>query len=145
MSDEDHLEEYTEFLEGLRLRYFSPREITNYARSKRGEATNSLPPRDLWDNLPPTLWILDQLRDYIKKPIRLTSIFRNEKYNRECGGSRASYHKQNMAVDFQVDGMSPHAAFNQLIRMRKAGCFTGGCGAYSTFCHVDTRGSNATW
>ncbi len=147
MSDEPDLEEYTQFLKGLRLRYFSPSEITNYAKSTRNGVRNALPPEDLWDNLPPTLWVLDAFRHYIQKPVRLTSIYRSPSYNKSIGSGAAtrSQHLRNCAVDFQVEGMSPHAAFNQLIRMRKAGCFVGGCGTYSTFTHVDTRGVNATW
>ena len=52
---------------------------------------------------------------------------------------------QNCAIDFQVDGMTPNAAFNQLLKMRKAGAFIGGLGQYPTFTHVDTRDKIATW
>tara|TARA_R110002020_G_scaffold85618_1_gene211185 strand:+ start:1511 stop:1945 length:435 start_codon:yes stop_codon:yes gene_type:complete len=144
MSEVD-VEAYEAFLAGLRLRYFTPREITRYAEAARGDVKNGLPAEDLWENIVPTLWTLDQLRHYIKRPIRLTSLYRNEKYNKVCGGSRNSFHKQNIAIDFQVDGMSPNAAFNQLLRMRKTGCFVGGLGQYPTFTHVDTRGTIATW
>ena len=139
------VEKYEAFLGALRLRYFSPREITRYADSVRNGVKNDLPPEDLWENLVPTLWTLDQLRHYTKRPIRLTSSFRSENYNRQTGGARNSTHKQNLAIDFQMDGMSPNAAFNALLRMRKAGCFVGGLGQYPTFTHVDTRGNIATW
>jgi uncharacterized protein YcbK (DUF882 family) len=144
MSEVD-VEQYERFLAGLRLRYFSPREITRYADAVRGGVKNALPAEDLWENLVPTLWTLDQLRHYTKRPIRLTSSFRSKEYNKVCGGARNSYHKQNLAIDFQMDGMSPNAAFNALLRMRKAGCFVGGIGQYATFTHVDTRNSIATW
>lgn len=147
MSEEPDLEAYTAYLKGLRLRYFHPEEITSYATRERGGVTNSLPPEQLWDNLPPTLWILDAFRHFIKKPVTLTSIYRSPSYNKAIGSGAAtkSQHMRNCAVDFQVKGMSPHAAFLQLKRMRDGNAFLGGLGAYSTFCHVDTRGSNATW
>ena len=136
---------YEKFLGALRLRYFSPREITRYAESVRNGVKNELPAEDLWENLVPTLWVLDQLRHYTKRPIRLISSFRSKEYNKIVGGTRNSTHKVNQAIDFQMDGMSPNAAFNALLRMRKAGCFVGGIGQYSTFTHVDTRDSIATW
>ena len=148
MSDSDLREEYETWLAGLQLRFFRPREITHYASASRNGVKNSLPSRELWENLPPVLWVLDQLRQSIDLPIRLTSIYRSPEYNHKgVKGSPRSFHMRNCAVDFQIDGMSPQQAFNRLNKMRHAGCFTGGLGAYSTFCHIDAglRGRNATW
>lgn len=142
------VENYEDFLSGLQLRWFSPREVTNYANSTRSGVSNSLPEDpQLWENLVPTLWVLDQLRESINLPIRLTSIYRSPAYNKSVGGSSGSFHKKNAAIDFQVDGMTPPQSFNALNKMRNAGCFTGGLGLYSTFVHLDTglRGRNATW
>ena len=141
-------EEYEAFIGALQLRHFSPREVTNYANASRNGVKNSLPTKELWGNLPPVLWVLDQLRESIELPIRLTSIYRSPHYNAKgVGGAPNSFHKKNCAIDFQVDGMSPNQVFNRLNKMRHAGCFTGGLGAYSTFCHIDAgvRGRNATW
>lgn len=140
--------EYEAFLDGLQLRWFSPREVMNYANSTRSGVRNSLPEDpQLWENLVPTLWVVDQLRESIELPIRLTSIYRSPAYNKAVGSSSGSFHRKNSAIDFQVDGMSPTQSFNRLNKMRNAGCFTGGLGLYSTFVHVDTgiRGRNATW
>ena len=137
---------YTKFLKGLRLRYFQPEEITSYADAVRNGEKNSLPPEEMWDALVPTINTLDALRHYIKKPITLTSIYRSPSYNRKgVNGAKHSYHMKNCAIDFQVKGMSPQGVFLQLRNLRQAGAFLGGISAYSTFCHVDTRGSNATW
>ena len=141
-------EEYEAWLGALQLRHFSPREVTNYANASRNGVKNSLPTKELWGNLPPVLWVLDQLRESIELPIRLTSIYRSPHYNAKgVTGAPNSFHKKNCAIDFQVDGMSPNQVFNRLNKMRHAGCFTGGLGAYSTFCHIDAgvRGRNATW
>ena len=146
MSEEAESEAYRNFLRGLRLRYFSPQEVIRYGSAVRNGEQNSLPPEELWDNLVPCLNLMDTLRHYIKRPIRLTSIYRSPDFNRKgVGGSRRSYHMQNCAIDFQVDGMTPNAAFNQLLKMRKAGAFIGGLGQYPTFTHVDTRDKIATW
>lgn len=145
------LTEYTAFLARLGLRHFSPSEITDYASEERWHSglgrtvTNSLPPRDLWHNIIPTLWLLDNLRAGLGKPIVLTSIYRNELYNQAVGGGLQSQHKLNKAVDFQVVGMSPHTVRDRLLTARQAGVWRGGLGRYGTFTHVDTRSTNATW
>lgn len=140
-------EKYEAFLAGLQLRWFSPREVTNYAKSTRNGVPNSLPPEELWENLVPPLWVLDQLRESINLPIRITSCFRSLAYNKAVGSTSGSFHVKGSAIDFQVDGMSPLQVFNRLNKMRHAGCFTGGLGLYSTFVHIDAglRGRNATW
>lgn len=137
--------DYHYFLAGLQLRHFSPQEIIRYADQVRGGVRNSLPPREMWQDLVPTLWVVDQLRELLDKPIVLTSIYRDEDYNRAVGGAPASYHLRNQAIDFQVRGARPATSFNKLVAMRAAGTFRGGLGLYSTFVHVDTRGRNATW
>ena len=141
-------EEYEAFLAGLQLRWFSPREVMNYAKSTRNGVPNSLPEDpQLWLNLVPTLWVIDSLRESINLPIRLTSLYRSPEYNKAVGGTSGSFHMKNAAIDFQVDGMSPQQAFNALNKMRHAGSWQGGLGSYPTFTHCDAglRGRNATW
>tara|TARA_R110002051_G_scaffold154782_1_gene226933 strand:- start:812 stop:1246 length:435 start_codon:yes stop_codon:yes gene_type:complete len=140
-------EKYEAFLAALQLRHFRPREVTNYAYSTRLGVQNSLPEESLWENLVPTLWVLDQLRESVLLPIRLVSLYRSPSYNKAVGGSSSSFHKRNSAIDFQIDGMNPQQSFNALNKMRNAGAFTGGLGYYATFVHIDTglRGRNATW
>jgi uncharacterized protein YcbK (DUF882 family) len=135
------MNDYTRFLNGLRLRYFNASEITSYAQ----RPGNTLPPRELWNNIVPTLWILDNFREAIKKPIFLTSIYRSPRYNNSVGSTSGSQHLQNTAIDFQVRGMSPTMVHNRLLKIRQAQGFKGGLGKYSTFNHIDTRGYNATW
>ena len=139
------MDEYTAYLAGLKLRHFSPQEITSYAFRERGGVMNSLPPRELWRNIVPTLWLVDQLREYLNKPITLSSIYRSHEYNQQVGGATQSYHMRNMAIDFVVDSVSPGRVHEILLNMRAAGSFLGGIGKYHHFTHVDTRGSAATW
>jgi len=136
---------YTIFLDGLKLRHFSASEIISYADQVRNGVRNSLPPESLWPNLIPVLWVVDHLRACLGRPITLTSIFRDEDYNRAVGGASQSQHKLNRAIDFQVSGIKPAEAFERLRMFRDAGVFKGGLGLYATFVHVDTRGTNATW
>ncbi len=46
-----------------------------------------------------TLKKLQQIRNYIKKPIYITSGFRSEKLNKEVGGSPKSQHMLGLAAD----------------------------------------------
>lgn len=102
MSDSDLRDEYETWLAALQLRHFRPREITHYASASRNGVKNSLPSRELWENLPPVLWVLDQLRQSIDLPIRLTSIYRSPEYNHKgVKGSPRSFHMRNCAVDFR--------------------------------------------
>jgi len=137
--------DYEKLLSGLRLRHFKAHEIIRYANQVRSGVKNSLPPRELWANIIPTLWVLDHLRASLGARITLTSIYRDDAYNRAVGGAAGSQHKQNRAIDFQISGVSPTVAKNHLVALRKAGMFRGGIGIYPTFVHIDTRGTNVTW
>ena len=139
--------DFEAFLAGLELRFFSPAEISRYAKATRNGVQNDLPPRELWVNLVRPLWVLDQLRESIDKPIRITSSYRSPDYNLAVGSSPGSFHRKASALDFQVIGMSPSEAFDRLNKMRHAGSWTGGLGSYPTFTHIDAglRRRNATW
>ena len=50
---------------------------------------------------------LQPLRDKIKKPMIITSGFRNDIVNKLVGGSKTSEHTKGMAVDFVINGMTP--------------------------------------
>jgi zinc D-Ala-D-Ala carboxypeptidase len=51
--------------------------------------------------------ILQPLRDYVKKPIRITSGYRSAGVNAAIGGSsKTSQHMKGQAADFQIAGMS---------------------------------------
>lgn len=47
--------------------------------------------------------ILQPLRNYYKKPIRIHSGYRSQLLNEEIGGAKNSQHQYGMAVDFTVD------------------------------------------
>lgn len=51
--------------------------------------------------------VLQPLRDYVKKPIRITSGYRSPAVNAAVGGSSTtSQHMKGQAADFQIDGMT---------------------------------------
>lgn len=138
-------ESFTEWYVRQGIRNFSAGEIKRYFNRKSYGIPNTYPPRDLWPNILPALRVLDELRDALNCPIRITSSYRSPSYNHACGGKPSSFHKQFKAIDFQVDGSTLHEAHKILEKWRKKGKFAGGLSLYPTFIHVDTRGWNATW
>jgi uncharacterized protein YcbK (DUF882 family) len=50
---------------------------------------------------------LQPIRDKIKKPIVITSGYRNSQVNKLVGGSNTSQHAKGQAVDFVIKGMTP--------------------------------------
>ena len=137
---------YYQFIKALRLRHFSPEEITSYSLRKRSGVQNSPPPESLWENIVVPLWCLDCLRESLGRPITIVSTFRSVRYNATLNGAVSnSQHLRNCAIDFKVKGMRPATAFDRLRVMRDAKIFRGGLGLYPTFVHIDNRGRCATW
>ncbi len=127
------------------FRHFSPSEIEGYFDEVRKGVRNSAPDPELWENIVPTLRVLDDLREKIGGPIIVTSSYRSPEYNRAVGGKSASQHMLFRAIDFQTPKTPLWRAELALRKMRDEGKFKGGIGAYPTFIHVDTRGHNADW
>ncbi len=87
---------------------------------------------------------LQDLRTYLNKPITITSGYRTDSYNKQCGGADNSYHLKGQAVDIYCSGVKPivialWAEFNGL----------GGIGIYlnrdKEFVHIDTRTNKYRW
>lgn len=78
----------------------------------------------------------ESLRMLIKKPVRITQNggYRTKKQNDDCGGADSSYHLKGMAMDVQVEGMTPYqvAIYGAMVGFR-------GIGVYDTFTHLDVR------
>lgn len=113
------------------------------------EAPFAVPPRELWDNLVPTLAIYDALKaqDIVPKTTVIRSIYRNPTLNACVGGAAKSRHLDNNAVDIWDD--SWHDA-DELMRAQSALCqfwatdgarLNLGLGLYATGAvHLDTGG-----
>jgi len=128
------------------FKYFNAGEFLSYFNVDRRGVRNSPPPRSMWANIVPTLRIVDSLRGLWGRPIVILSSYRSPAYNAAISGAAdKSLHKQFKALDIAVSGKTPRQVFNQLLDWRNDGQFQGGLGLYSTFVHIDTRGSNATW
>lgn len=131
------------FINGLQLRHFSSDEILYLGASHSSNSLNGEPPEDLWSNIVRTAWVADMAREKLGRPLRVLSGYRNPAYNRSVGGATQSEHLQFRALDLATD--DPRKLFELLRGFREAGVFKGGIGLYSSFVHVDTRGTNATW
>jgi uncharacterized protein YcbK (DUF882 family) len=83
---------------------------------------------------------LQQLRDKLGKAIVIHSGYRTPEYNKKVGGSPNSQHLLGKAADISVAGMTP----KQLAALAEQIGFDG-IGIYSTFVHVDVRGTRARW
>jgi hypothetical protein len=145
-------QEFVEFIESLGLRYFKPYEVLIMGSRHsdphspcRGK--NTYPPRELWPNMAATARVLDRFRLRIASPVRIVNAYRSPAYNKCIGGATRSQHLMFNALDFIVEGGSRPTHWARTLRLMRneEGAFKGGVGLYSTFVHVDTRGSNVDW
>lgn len=104
---------------------------------------NTDPPKELWDNILPTIRVLDMLREQLGTPIMTTSVYRSPDYNKAIGGAKNSLHMQFNAIDFIVKNttLTPSQWAARLQDMKTSGIFDGWIGVYDHFVHVDTRGN----
>jgi len=137
----DKKEEFTEWFDKQGFTYFKAYEFTRYFERE----LNGYPPKSKWKNIVEGVKILDKLRKEIGLPIRITSSYRADKYNKRVGGASKSLHKEFKALDIQCSGLSPARLYHKLKKYRDAGEFKGGLSEYKTFVHIDTRGENADW
>lgn len=91
---------------------------------------------------PGLVTVLQKIRDHFRKPVNITSAYRNDAYNKKVGGADYSQHKYGMAADIYINGVSP-AAIALYAETLIPNC--GGIGIYSNFVHVDVREARARW
>lgn len=92
--------------------YFAQWKIKNFRSSELLVSTtrthNRMPPKRIWDNIIPTILVLDELREFFQVPIVLSSVYRSEKYNSTISGAaKKSQHQAFAAIDFHVRGVTP--------------------------------------
>lgn len=89
---------------------------------------------------------LQRLRNSWKRPLVITSAYRDEFYNAQVGGAKSSLHMQGRAFDIKVDGWNDAAVIMLIYYATKAGF--NGFGIYLDrvvpFVHVDT-GKPRSW
>lgn len=143
------------FIDSLGLKYFKGSEFTYYWDAVRNGVKNHIPDESLWPNIVKTLIVADRLRALTGSPLRVTSSYRSPEYNAQLpGAAGGSFHKQFMALDLipsRVDADTLWHAAKQLrgqalsLPNGKSFVWHGGIGKYSSFVHIDCRGTDADW
>ena len=88
---------------------FSISELITSDTAARHNINNMPDIRALDSMLELIYYVLQPLREIIKKPMKITSGFRNSEVNRLVGGARNSQHLTGQAADFTIDEMTPAA------------------------------------
>jgi len=89
---------------------------------------------------------LQVLRDEVKKPIKITSGYRDPSFNKKIGGATQSRHLTGQAADLKIEGYTPKQVAAIVEKLIAAGKMKqGGLGTYSTWIHYDTRGTASRW
>ena len=86
--------------------------------------------------------VLQKVRNYFARPVKLNSAYRTPTHNKKVGGETFSQHQYGTAADIVVTGVAPKkvAAYVETLLPNK-----GGIGIYSNFTHIDCRSKKARW
>lgn len=86
--------------------------------------------------------ILERLREYYGKPIKINSGCRCKIYNKSIGGSSGSRHMEGVAADIDILEIHPEEVQTKLGEWYPDAY---GLGKYKTFTHIDSRTKKARW
>ena len=86
--------------------------------------------------------VLQRLRNWWRRPVKINSACRCEAHNAEVGGSKNSQHLLGKAADITIQGISPSEVHRYLCEIYPDKF---GIGKYSSFTHIDVRESKARW
>lgn len=135
------LDGLTEFLRASGIDHFSGREVCPVGKKAKGTGPALiLAPRVLWQNILPTLRVLEEARSHFGKPIMILSGYRDPAYNRAIGGETASLHMSFNAIDSVVQGVDVRDFAHYLNTRPDAARLGIGLYVKSGFVHCDTRG-----
>lgn len=77
---------------------------------------NNMPDIDALDcMLDLVVYCLQPIREKLKKPMIITSGYRNKDVNKLVGGAENSQHTKGQAVDFIVKGLLPYQAYMHIL------------------------------
>lgn len=86
--------------------------------------------------------VLQKVRTHFGKAVTITSAYRTPGKNKACGGTTYSQHLYGRAADIKVKGVAPKTVAAYVEKLMPK---SGGIGIYSTFTHIDVRGTKARW
>ncbi|MEM7189819.1 MAG: D-Ala-D-Ala carboxypeptidase family metallohydrolase [Pseudomonadota bacterium] len=88
---------FNDFVDELGVTNFTAAEIL----AKTDRPGNSIPPEDIWDNIAPTILLIQMVRTHFNRAITFNSVYRSEAYNKTIPKSaKRSQHVAFSAVDF---------------------------------------------
>jgi|GEM_PF-94142 hypothetical protein len=150
------IQHYSHFLDDHGIKLLPPmHELLVSARDWEvcGREQYQLPPRELWEQMVPTLKVLDQLQQQaILTSFEITSSYRDPELNSCAGGSLGSKHIHNAAIDIRLTDEQGGAAMQQRIHeklcdfwIESGERYQLGLGLYASGqIHIDTEGYR-TW
>ena len=121
----------------------------NFSKSEFECKSGEDMPLDVLENVKLLAIQLQKIRDYVGKPIRINSAYRNKAYNKAIKGVKTSQHILGKAADITIDTFTPDEVVsiieNMLTNEMLGGFYIGGLGSYNTFTHIDIRDKKARW
>jgi hypothetical protein len=135
--------DFDKYLAGHGVLSFTARELCPEGRRTPSGVALKAPPCELWGNIIPTLKVAEWLRSHFGTIVIVQSGYRDRLYNRAVGSTDASMHVQFRAMDIRLPGISSARVVAALETHPEASRM--GIGSYSSFVHIDVRGSRARW
>ena len=86
--------------------------------------------------------VLQDLRDYFLRSVKINSGNRCEAHNTKIGGSKKSQHLYSKASDIEVDYIKPDVVADYLEQKYQDKY---GIGRYGNFTHIDVRDNKTRW
>ena len=121
----------------------------NFSKSEFDCKSGEDMPLEVLENVKLLAIQLQKIRDYVGKPIRINSAYRNKAYNQAIGGVKTSQHILGKAADITIDTFTPDEVVsiieNMLTNEMLGGFYIGGLGSYNSFTHVDIRDKKSRW
>lgn len=113
-----------------------------YSETSIKNNINNMPDINSLDNMLELIcYCLQPLREKIKKPMIITSGYRNSEVNKLVGGAANSQHTKGQAVDFVINGMTVEQIIN-FIKVNNIE-FDQCINEYNKWCHISyNKGNN---
>lgn len=91
--------------------------LSEFTVTSTGLANNP-GPREVENILQLVVNVLQPLRNYLKRPIRITSGYRSPEVNKKIGGAGSSQHLSGQAADFVIDGLTNQQIIDAIKHLR---------------------------